>query len=283
MKQFNSLAACFLMIGGVKIFPCREGGSSAKAPYTRGGFKEATAEASLVQPWFSTFPSAVWGLPCAMNNVIVLDADRHGKGDGVANLIALFERLGFNPRSIPTVATPNGGYHFYFKRPSDLGRTKARLCEAVDIRDNAYVIAPDCQMLDGRRYQLVEGTLPDFAEAVAGGWLPEPPPWMLQMLVHPPAPPPAEALRVLDDDSIRHQIKGLMGALLSAEDGNRNRLLFWVACRLAELVRDELLALELAEMLLDDAGHRIGLSTREIRATAISGLRTAWEGEHDVR
>lgn len=272
-----------LMRAGVKVFPCREGGLSPKAPYTRRGFKEATTDLRAASAWSVTYPGAIWGLPCAANGVLVLDADRHGKGDGVANLIALFERWGFDWRSVPTVSTPNGGYHFYFKRPCALGRTKATLCEAVDIRDKAYVVAPGCQMPDGRSYRLVEGTLEDFTEAVAARWLPEPPSWMLPMLIHPPVPPPAETAPPIDDERIKNQIKGLIVALLSAEDGNRNRLLFWVACRLAELVREELLALELAEMLLDDAGHRIGLSTREIRATAISGLRTAWEGEHDVR
>ena len=179
----NFLTASALMRAGVMVFPCQEGGSSAKAPYIRRGFKEASTDPIKADLWLAKYPNAVWGLPCAMNGVLVLDADRHGKGDGVANLFALFEGNRFDWRNVPTVATPNGGYHFYFSRPVTMGQTRATLCEAVDVRDNAYVIAPDCWMLNGLRYSLVEGTLHQFAEAIATHCLPEPPAWMIPLLV----------------------------------------------------------------------------------------------------
>src|SRR5687768_14436803 len=87
----NFLTATALIAAGVNVFPCVEGGSTAKAPYTRHGFKEASTDPIKVDLWLSKYPDAIWGLPCAMNGVLVLDADRHGKGDGVANLLALFE------------------------------------------------------------------------------------------------------------------------------------------------------------------------------------------------
>ena len=108
MRHFNRLTACFLVIGGLKIFPCREAGLSAKAPYTKGGFKDATNESARVSAWSSQFPNAIWGLRCAMNGVLVLDADRHGKGDGVDNLMRLFERHQFDCNRVPMVATPSG-------------------------------------------------------------------------------------------------------------------------------------------------------------------------------
>jgi hypothetical protein len=115
MKNFNKLTASFLVIGGLKIFPCREGGPSAKAPYTRRGFKEASNDGALVSAWSSQFPNALWGLPCAMNGVLVPDADLHGNGDGVSNVKRLFEHNQFDCHQIPMVATPRGGYHFYFR------------------------------------------------------------------------------------------------------------------------------------------------------------------------
>ena len=139
-------------------------------------------------------------------------------------------------------------------------------------------------MGDGRSYRLVEGSLTHFAEAIAARLLPDPPEWMLPLLVHPPAPKWGGMSRsiAVDDDTLRNQIKGLILAVLRAEVGNRNKALFWAACRLAEMVRDDLLALEVAEMLLDEAGARAGLSMRETRNTAISALRTILRGDHDA-
>ena len=284
MTGHNIIIGNDLMRAGVKVFPCRELGAALKTPYINRGFKQATADILIGEVWARKFPHAVWGLPCALNNVLVLDADRHGKGDGVANLLALFARHGFDWHDVPTVATPNSGYHFYFNRPAGLGPTKAHLCEAVDVRDNGYVIAPECQMGDGRWYRLVEGGLTDFAEAIAARLLPDPPEWMMPMLVHPPASKWVGASKpvAVDDETLRNQIKGLMLSALRAEEGNRNKLLFWVTCRLAEMVRDDLLAIEVAEMLLEELGARIGLPMRETRNTAISGLRTILGGDHDA-
>ena len=284
MIGHNISVGSHLMRAGVKVLPCRELGERLKAPYLNGGFKQASADVLIGEVWARKFPYAVWGLPCALNNVLVLDADQHGNGDGVANLLALFELHGFDWHDVPTVATPNSGYHFYFNRPAGLGPTKAHLCEAVDVRDNGYVIAPECQMGDGRWYRLMEGRLTHFAEAIAARLLPDPPEWMMPLLVDPPAPKWRGMSRsiAVDDDTLRNQIKGLLLAVLRAEEGNRNKVLFWATCRLAEMVRDDLLAIEIAEMLLDEAGARIGLSMRETRNTAISGLRTILRGDHDA-
>ncbi|MCK9541622.1 MAG: bifunctional DNA primase/polymerase [Novosphingobium sp.] len=131
MTGRNFITGSALMQAGVAVFPCRELGASVKAPYINGGFKQATTDILIGEVWGWKFPHAVWGLPCALNNVLVLDADRHGNGDGVANLLALFAQHEFDWRDVPTVATPNGGFHFYFNRPAGLGPTKAHLCEAV--------------------------------------------------------------------------------------------------------------------------------------------------------
>lgn len=271
------------MRAGVMVFPCQEGGASAKAPYTRRGFKDATTDQLTADLWSLKYPGAVWGMPCALNSVLVLDADRHGKGDGVGNIMILFERHQFDWRTVPVVATPNGGYHFYFRRPDRLGQTKATLCDAVDVRDNAYVIAPDCTLSDGRRYMLVEGTLPQFAQVIAERSLPDPPAWLVPMLLRPPAPPPREFVEPVDDEAVWNQMKGIIGAVLQAEEGCRNLLLFWAACRFGVMIRADLVMHELAEALLERAGAELGLSTRETRATVASGLRKGWGGDSDAR
>jgi len=283
-SSINARTADTLMQAGVKVHPCRERGTSAKAPYTPRGFLAASSDPIDLDRWSLMFPRAIWGLPCALNNVLALDADRHGKGDGVANLFALFQRHQFNRRTVPAVITPSGGMHFYFNRPLGLGQTRGTLCQAVDIRDNAYVIAPGCTLADGREYQLIEGTLEQFARAIGSRRLPDPPEWLLPMLVHPPIEPRTnlQTPATLDDETVQNQIKGILRTILRAEEGTRNMLLFWGACKLAEMVAADLVALGIVEMLLDDAGTRIGLPSREIRATAISGLRKVLGGDHDA-
>lgn len=283
MKTFNNLTACFLVIGGLKIFPCREGGPSAKAPYTRRGFKEASNDSALVSAWSSQFPNALWGLPCAMNGVVVLDADRHGKGDGVSNVMRLFEQNQFDCHQVPMVATPRGGYHFYFRRPNWLGRTRATLCDAVDIRDDAYVIAPGCKMADGGTYELVEGSFTEWAELIVAGALRPPPAWLVPLLLRPTAPPPRAFREDVDDEALRNQMRGIIRTVIDAQEGERNSSLYWAACRFAEFVRDDLVLHDFAEALLEEAGARVGLPVRETRATVASGLRKAWEGDHDAR
>ena len=270
------------MRAGVKVFPGREYGATLKAPYINGGFKQATTDILIGEVWAHKFPHAVWGLPCALNNLLAIDADRHGHGDGVANLLALFDQYGFDWRSVPTVATPNDGYHFYFNRPAGLGPTKAHLCEAVDVRDNGYVISPDCQLGDGRWYRLVEGSLTQFAETIAARQLPDPPEWLMSRIVRPPALKWISTPRpVVDDEALKNQIHGIINKVLGADEGNRNNLLYWMACRFGGMVLADIITLDVAEMLLAKAGLHIGLSAREIRATAISGLRKTLAGDHD--
>jgi hypothetical protein len=67
------------------------------------------------------------------------------------------------------------------------------------------------------------------------------------------------------------KVGALIRCLLNALEGERNSLAFWTACRLAEcdgLSRDDVVA------LITEAGTRIGLTERELKASAKSALRT---------
>lgn len=283
MRNFNGLTGHFLVCGRLKIFPCQEGGPSAKAPYTQRGFKDATNDSAVITSWCSRFPNAVWGLPCAENGVLVLDADRHGKGDGVGNLMRLFEHHQFDCHQVPIVTTPRGGRHFYFQRPDRLGPTKATLCDAVDVRDNAYVISPGCVMTDGGRYDLISGTIVDLADYIVSRKLLLPPAWLISLLIRPTSSSRHEVRPLIGDENLQNQMRGIIRAILNAQDGQRNLVLYWAACRFAEFVRDDLILHDFAEALLEEAGSRVGLPARETRATVASGLRKALEGDSDAR
>jgi hypothetical protein len=138
-------------------------------------------------------------------------------------------------------------------------------------------------MADGGTYEMVEGTLTELAEAIVAGDLRPPPAWLVPLLLRPTAPPPRALQDDIDDESLRNQMRGIIRTVMNAQEGERNSSLYWAACRFAEFVRDDVVLHDFAESLLEEAGARVGLPARETRATVASGLRKAWEADHDAR
>lgn len=260
----------------VCIFPCRDVDSArgkAKAPHTRNGYHDASTVNRQLKTWDALYPTALYGLPCASNEVFILDADRHGNGDGVESLFALFTHYGFNLSSYPCVRTPRDGLHVIFKRPAHLGKTKGRLAEAIDVRDNGYVIAPGTALPDGRQYQLLGGTIEQLAEAIGKRALPLLPGWLAALVVQPPFQARTQVQMHTNPDIVKRQICGLVRAVVRAPEGNRNRVLFWASCRVGALVSQSVIGEGAALALLIEAGRQAGLSNYEATATAKSGLR----------
>lgn len=274
----NGNLARIYAASGVPVFPCREAGERAKSPYVANGFHQANTHPDLLKHWATMYRGALYGLPCAPNDLFVLDADRHGHGDGVANAMAIFTRTGFDWQSIPVVQTPGDGLHFIFQRPAGLPKTKGKIAEAVDVRDNGYIIAPGNALPDGRRYHLVNGTIEQLAAAIASRSLPIMPEWLIAAALQPyraPAPRKSPA----NDEVTTNQLRGLVQAVIGAPSGNRNRVLFWAACRLGGFVSQGVLGGDAAMALLVEAGQQAGLGQGEAHATAISGLR---QGQQDA-
>lgn len=266
--------ACF----GVPVFPCREAGEQARSPYTAKGYHQADASPAILRQWAAMYPKALYGLPCAPNGLFVLDADRHGNGDGVANVMAFYARHGFDWQSVPVVQTPRDGLHFIFQKPVGLGKTKGNIAEAVDVRDNGYIIAPGNTLPDGRRYALVNGTVDQLATAIASRSLPMMPEWLIAAALQPyRAPTPFKASTNIEGAT--NQLRGLVQAVVGAPTGNRNRVLFWASCRLGGLVSQGIVGGDAALALLIEAGQQAGLGQGEAYATVLSGLR---RGQRDA-
>jgi len=261
----------------VPLFPCREDGSRAKAPYISNGFRGATANHERIEAWAVKYPAAIYGLPCAPTGLFVLDADRHGDGDGVANVMALFRNHGFDWQSVPAVHTPGKGMHFLFRRPAGLAKTKGQVAEAVDTRDNGYIIAPGNVLPDGRFYNLIGGTVEQLAYAIFHRTLPVMPDWLVAIASHS-APPSKTCAVGASAETTEVQLRGLVRTILSAPVGTRNRALFWAACRLGSHVANGAIGREAAVALLEEAGKHAGLGQREAYSTAMSGVR---QGERD--
>ena len=65
---------------------------------------------------------------------------------------------------------------------------------------------------------------------------------------------------------------GIFTKLFNAHEGERNKLLFWAARCLGEMIRDGELELETSRTALEDAGANLYLDPGEIAPTVESGL-----------
>ncbi len=263
---------------GVPVFPCREGGDRPKSPYVANGYHQANTQIELLKHWASRYPSALYGLPCAPNNLFVLDADRHGNGDGVANLMVMFARHGFDWQSVPVVHTPGDGLHFIFQKPAGLAKTKGKIAEAVDVRDNGYIIAPGNVLPDGRRYALLNGSIEQLAAGISSRSLPLMPEWLVAVALQPHRTP-VQSEAPTNAEAATNQLRGLVQAVINAPSGNRNRVLYWAACRLGGLLSQGIVSGDAALAMLVEAGQYAGLGRGEAHATALSGLR---QGQQDA-
>ena len=251
-------AARSLAEAGVPVFPCEPDG---KRPLTRRGFLDATSDPAQVAAWWSRTPDANIGLPTgAPSGVVVVDVDLHGPVDGRAawrraSAEGLVDGAGL------LVRTPTGGAHAYF--PATAG-TEQRSWQAatagVDFRgDGGYIIAPPSRRtIDGtlRRYEIT-----DLAANSIG-------PVDATRLRDFLDPRPTPAMRN-DGGAAEVDAERLASWVASRGEGERNRGLFWAACRLAENGTPPGDALG----ALGPAAVQAGLSEREITTTVRSAYR----------
>lgn len=72
----------------------------------------------------------------------------------------------------------------------------------------------------------------------------------------------------------RSRVRGLLNRLLKANEGERNNLLHWTACRFGELVAAGVIDEGDATDLLERAAEQLGLPAIEASGTVASGIRT---------
>jgi hypothetical protein len=105
---------------GWRLFPTARG---AKRPLIKDQLNAATAEVMQLAQWDAQFPGCRWSLVTGeRSGVVVIDIDRRPEYWGLDSL----EELGISTANpvTPTVHTPSGGLHWYFKAPAEpLGRS----------------------------------------------------------------------------------------------------------------------------------------------------------------
>ncbi len=253
-------AARELAGAGVPVFPCVPG---AKRPLTEHGFHDATAHPGRVSAWWRQHPGANIGVPTgAASGVVVVDIDVHGPVAGF-DAFDRAHRAGLVSGWQLLVTTPSGGMHAYFPTtPGEIQRSWQAASAGIDFRgDGGYIVVPPSEVVVeneavGYRVHRVTtsaGTTVDSER-------------LREFL------DPRPRTRQAADFGPRREVDAsrLAAWVAARGEGERNRGLFWAACRLAENDVPASDALDVLGAAASDAG----LGEREIVATVRSAYRT---------
>ena len=253
-----TLAARSLAAAGVPVFPCLVEG---KRPLTRRGFLDASSDPEQVAAWWTRTRDANIGIPTgAASGVVVVDVDVHGPHDGRA----AYQRAtdaGLVDGAGLSVRTPTGGAHVYFPAtPGKEQRSWQAATAGVDFRgDGGYIIAPPSRrIIDGnvKLYEVADIAAHPLGTVDAA---------RLRDFLDPrPVAPPR-----IESTSMEVDGKRLAAWVAGRGEGERNRGLFWAACRLAENGVSPADALD----ALGAAAQSAGLGDREITTTVRSAYR----------
>jgi len=250
---------------GVRIFPC----GIDKRPLIKNWNDEATDKLEKVQRWWTKFPDAIVGMPCGPNHLFVVDVDRHpGGADGLKSISSVMPRDAPFPAGMLSVATPNNGFHLWFRMPPVPVKSSAgRLADGVDTRGaGGYVIAPGSALTTGASWKITSSiTRAELAEQLVCRVLPLPPAWIVDA-IHGSNHPLVRAETALE--ALRREC----AKVGEARQGTRNDTLNRAAFAAGRLVAGGDLRREDAEERLAEAAILAGLEQDEIEKTIASGL-----------
>ncbi|MET0828377.1 MAG: bifunctional DNA primase/polymerase, partial [Microbacterium sp.] len=214
-------AAIVFAQAGIPIFPCATHG---KRPLTQAGFLEATSDIVQIGAWWARWPVANIGLPTgSVSGIEVVDVDVTRTASGFAAFDSA-SAAGLLEGELARVRTPSRGMHVYF--PATAARPQ-RCWQAasahIDFRANGgYVVVPPStlQTENGRvsyRISSVSTASSKPIDAIA-----------LRDFISPRPPRRSHERGVvtsLEAGRLAHWVSRL-------REGERNRGLFWAACRL---------------------------------------------------
>lgn len=258
---------------GQPVFPCKEAGPKAKAPYTRNGLNDASTDLDQIKRWIKARPECALGIP---TGIVwdVLDVDIKDSADGRVHLPFL-QRRGLLNGCQKLVRTPSGGWHLYF--PTGRGLTnKARGATlGLDVRGlGGYVLAPPSYLADvprdnGTTYSGNYSEQPGIT-----GNTDEPLLWdLIVSALHPINTSTNKPVDVLPSDR-RASIASLREWVSVRQPGERNNALHWAVCRCLDNGIDPT---ELVEPAL-----LTGLNEEEIMTTINSALKRAGVAADDL-
>ena len=255
-----SAAAREFACAGVPVFPCVPGG---KRPLTEHGFHDATTDPDQVAAWWHQHPTANIGVPTGVaSGVVVVDVDVHGPTNGF-DTFRRAQQAGLVDGWQLLVSTPSGGMHAYY--PATISaeqRSWQAARTGVDFRgDGGYIVVPPSAVIGE------QGHASYRVQRIGNGGVGSLDAAQLRDFLDPrPAPAPRPTGQVRDVSAER-----LAAWVAGRPEGERNRGLFWAACRLAENNTPP----TDAYAALAPAAEHAGLTMREVSATIRSAYRTA--------
>ena len=267
---------------GWNVFPARIADGAKRshvAGKANGGARwGATTDPATVTEYWQRWPGALLGITTGPESgFFAIDADTadaHG-ADGVGTLRGWIEEHGDLPHTIQA-RTPSGGWHVYFRWPTDLTvrNSQGALAAGIDVRgDGGMVLAPPSVKPGG---------------TVAYSWINPPgmfdladcPEWLLTKIRTAQAPKLSERAmpggRVQIDTGnawAASAMRGELSDLLAAPEGQRNAALNTAAFNLGQIVGGGALGESDVRARLSAAAAGIGLEPGEIAATINSGLQ----------
>jgi hypothetical protein len=226
------------------------------------GAHSATIKAERLRQWWSIHPAANVGIATG-DNIIVLDIDpRHGGDRSLAEIERAHEALPTSWR----VTTGGGGWHIYFAIPPTRRYKNRALAPGIDVRAfGGLAVAPPSLHQSGRTYAWIHS--PDSTALATV------PPWLAALLQPPPPRLRPIPIAQLSHERLRTKLNGVLRAIATANEGERNNFTYWGACRLAEMTAANTLSQDHALALIIEAASRTGLSRSEAQRTAQSAFR----------
>jgi hypothetical protein len=240
-----------LAAAGYPVFPI----AASKRPTSPHSFKDAATEAADIRRLWRDHPGPLLGVPTGkVTGLFVLDLDttRHTAA------AEWFERHAPYLPETRQQTTRSGGLHLFFRHVEGLRNSAGRIALGVDTRaeGGSIIVWQPTAWLDRPRH---------LAEA---------PQWLIEMAKPKPLPPPPRLDRAAISESVaRRKIEGIVGAVAAGKPGQRNAIAFWGASRLAELVKQRILAERDAIALGIEAARQAGLSPQEAQRTVASAFR----------
>ncbi len=308
---------------GLHVFPVRVG---SKTPATKRGFTAATRNTRTLAKYWRANPNFNIGIATGASGLVVIDCDT-GKPwpesagdkpgnvqDGADMLAVLSERAGVPPESwlhdVPSVVTPSGGMHFFWKAPPGvtIKSSVGKVAPWVDVRAHGgYVVGPWSSTAEGHYQPLigwdhvvqvdtVDVTTPVSTPVMTSVTLDAPPcpDWLLALLTTSAtsANPATSGVADVSDsdpltvlrrrmaqpmvsDSARYVDRAISGEcdrVRAAVNGTRNHTLNAAAYALGRLVGAGLANQADVESALMSAARAVGLSDQEAAGTLRSGI-----------
>src|SRR3974390_1094711 len=151
----NLDAALALARAGITVFPVKlikkSDANWDKLPLIKDWPNNASSDQQQIERWWRAWPGALPGIPCGHNDIILIDADRHGGPDGVEAFAQLCSDLGLELPAHPITQTASNGFHHFFKMPAKrIGNCEGDLPPSINVRgDRGFAVAPGAGRPDG--------------------------------------------------------------------------------------------------------------------------------------